>query len=230
MGIATNYVSPNYASPLYVQETIPSVNGFTLDGGKLYVGQYFNIACLNATTGEEIWKVWLHRDVTSSPTYAYGKIYIASDFGILRVLDAKNGTQLSYYHIGYPIWSSPSLYDGMMYVGAHDNNVYCFGQDDLDLTTYYDQSAPQPEGPTSEISPESEEPTAEEPITPEETETPTEPEQPTEEPETPTEEPTEPTEPSEAPLFSATDLTIIAAVAVAVVIGIAAYWILKKRK
>jgi len=44
-------------------------------------------------------------------------------------------------------------------------------------------------------------------------------------------EPTEPTEPeaAEAPLIT-TETAIIAAVAVAVVIGIAAYWILKKRK
>jgi len=45
-------------------------------------------------------------------------------------------------------------------------------------------------------------------------------------------EPTEPepTEPTEAPLFTTTDLTIIAAVAVAVVIGIVSYWALRKRK
>jgi hypothetical protein len=41
-------------------------------------------------------------------------------------------------------------------------------------------------------------------------------------------EPTAP-EPT-APLFSATDLAIIAAVAVAVVIGVAAYWLLRKRE
>jgi hypothetical protein len=92
------------------------------------------------------------------------------------------------------------------------------------------------EAPTAAqpIEPEApaEEPAApEEPATPEEpAEEPTEPEAPTE-PEQP-EEPTEPepTEPAEAPLFSATDLAIIAAVAVAAVIGVAAYWQLKKRK
>jgi outer membrane protein assembly factor BamB len=75
-----------------------------------------------------------------------------------------------------------------------------------------------------------------EPTTPAPTEpTPTEPE-PTEpeptEPQTTEPEPTEPepTEPAEAPLFSTTDLAIIAAVAVAAVIGIAAYWQLRKRK
>jgi hypothetical protein len=68
---------------------------------------------------------------------------------------------------------------------------------------------------------EPEEPTEPEPTEPEPTEPePTEPE--------PTEP--EPTEPAEAPLFSTTDLAIIAAVAVAVVIGVAAYWTLRKRK
>jgi len=71
-------------------------------------------------------------------------------------------------------------------------------------------------------------PTPATPIEPEEPETPvtpTEPEEP-EEPETP-EEPEEPT--AEAP-FITTEVAIIAAVAVACVIGVAAFWALKKRK
>jgi uncharacterized protein HemX len=61
-----------------------------------------------------------------------------------------------------------------------------------------------------------------EPTTPEPT--PTEPEPTTPEPTEP-----EPTEPTEAPLIT-TEIAIIAAVTVAVVIGIVAYWALKKRK
>jgi hypothetical protein len=86
----------------------------------------------------------------------------------------------------------------------------------------------EPEAPAKE--PTAPEEPAEEPVVPEE---PTEPE-PTEpkEPEPTEPEPTEPepAEPTEAPLFSTTDLAIIAAVAVAVVIGVAAYWQLRKRK
>jgi len=93
-------------------------------------------------------------------------------------------------------------------------------------TTYFTvDEAPSPAQP---IEPE--------PITPAPTETePSEP-VPTEpvptEPEPTETEPTEPepTEPAEAPLFTTTDLAIIAAVAVAVVIGIAAYWQLRKHK
>jgi outer membrane protein assembly factor BamB len=85
--------------------------------------------------------------------------------------------------------------------------------------------------PAQRIEPEAPEEPAEEPVAPEEpAEEPTEPEAATEpeEPEEPTEP--EPTEPTEAPLFTTTDLAIIAAVAVAVVIGVAAYWQLRKRK
>ena len=58
-------------------------------------------------------------------------------------------------------------------------------------------------------------------IEPEEPETPTEPEEP--------ETPTEPEQPAEAPLIT-TEIAILAAVAVACVVGVAAFWALKKRK
>jgi outer membrane protein assembly factor BamB len=99
---------------------------------------------------------------------------------------------------------------------------------------YYGSSAETSMGVTEAPSPAQPiepEPTAPAPTEPAPTEpAPTEP-APTEP--APTEpEPTEPepTEPTEAPLFSTTDLAIIAAVAVAVIIGIAAYWSLRKRK
>jgi hypothetical protein len=94
-----------------------------------------------------------------------------------------------------------------------------------------ESTQPEPTEPQEVTEPEEpEEPNELVPTEPE----PTEPEEPTEEPTEPEEpeEPTEPepAEPTEAPLFSTTDLAIIAAVAVAVVIGIAAYWQLRKRK
>jgi hypothetical protein len=91
--------------------------------------------------------------------------------------------------------------------------------------SYYGSSAETyvvVEEATSAAQPIEPEAPAEEPAAPEE---PTEPE-PTV-PEEPTEP--EPTEPAEAPLIT-TELAIIAAVAIAAVIGIAAYWQLRKRK
>jgi len=92
-------------------------------------------------------------------------------------------------------------------------------------TTYLGVTeAPSPAVPI-EPEPTEPEPTEPEPTEPEPTEPePTEPE--------PTEpEPTEPepTEPAEAP-FITTEVAIIVAVAVVAVIGIVAYWVLRKRK
>jgi hypothetical protein len=94
--------------------------------------------------------------------------------------------------------------------------------------------APSPAGPI-EPEPTEPEPTEPEPTEPEPTEPePTEPE-PTEpeptEPEPTEPEPTEPepTEPAEAP-FITTEVAIIAAVVIASIIGIVAFWALRKRK
>jgi hypothetical protein len=94
-----------------------------------------------------------------------------------------------------------------------------------DATTYFAVTeAPSPAQPI-----EPEQPT-EEPTAPEEpTAQPTAPEEPTAQPTAPEEPTAQPTEPAEAP-FITTETAIIAAVIVAVIVGIAAYWQLRKRK
>jgi hypothetical protein len=86
--------------------------------------------------------------------------------------------------------------------------------------------APSPAQPIEPEQPAAPAPTQPEPATPAPTEpTPTEPEPTTPEPTTP--EPTEPT--AETPLIT-TEVAIIAVVAVACIIGVVAFWALRKRK
>lgn len=81
-------------------------------------------------------------------------------------------------------------------------------------TTYL--TVDQAMSPSTTIEPEE----PETPVEPEDPETPTEPEEP--------ETPTEPEQPAETPLIT-TEVAIIAAVAIAAVIGVAAFWALRKR-
>jgi outer membrane protein assembly factor BamB len=111
---------------------------------KVYVADQFFLSCLNATDGERIWRTWLAREIYSSPSYAFGKVYVGTDEGTVHVLNAASGEKLSNYHPGIQIWSSPTLYMDRMYVGAHDWNVYCFEEADLGLTTYYGSPTPEP--------------------------------------------------------------------------------------
>jgi len=114
-------------------------------------------------------------------------------------------------------WQPPV--PGEYFITAEFEGSASYGNS-LDTTYFTVDPAPSPAQPI-EPEPTEPEPTEPEPTEPEPTEPePTEPE--------PTEP--EPTEPTEAPLFSTTDLAIIAAVAVAVIIGVAAYWQLRKRK
>ena len=92
-------------------------------------------------------------------------------------------------------------------------------------TSYMYVGEPPTAAQQIEPEPTTPEPTTPEPTTPE----PTEPEPTTPEPVAPEPTEPEPTEPAETP-FITTEIAILAAVAIAVVIGIAAFWALKKRK
>jgi len=113
---------------------------------------------------------------------------------------------------------------GEYFVTAEFEGSASYGSS-FDTTYFTVDPAPSPAVPI-EPEPTEPEPTEPEPTEPE----PTEPE-PTElEPTEPEPTEPEPTEPAEAPLFSTTDLAIIVAVVVVAVIGIVAYWALRKRK
>jgi outer membrane protein assembly factor BamB len=97
--------------------------------GMLYMNDYYGIVCLNASSGEEVWFTWLSREnLAPALAYAYGRIYTVNEIGTLYVLDALTGEKLSYYEFGtLQMHSAPSLYNGNLFVGAYDWNVYCFG-------------------------------------------------------------------------------------------------------
>jgi len=114
---------PNFASMVYAD-------------GLVYTQNMFDLIALNVTTGNVAWRAFLAREIYGAPTYSFGRIYAPNEQGALYVLDAKTGEKLSYYETGSQHWSSPSLYNSRVYIGGFDNNVYCFEQADLGLTSY----------------------------------------------------------------------------------------------
>jgi outer membrane protein assembly factor BamB len=98
--------------------------------GKLYLNDFYGISCLNATDGTELWYSYISREnIAQGLTYSCGRVYTVTEFGVLYVLDALTGEKLSYYEFGgYQMHSSPSLYNGNLYIGCNDWNLYCFGE------------------------------------------------------------------------------------------------------
>jgi outer membrane protein assembly factor BamB len=95
--------------------------------GQLFIIDKFSLACLNATTGETIWSYFTGDELTVSPSYADGKVYMVTSQRHIFVLDATNsGKELANYTTPSSSWSTPTIANGMLYVGCNDWNVYCF--------------------------------------------------------------------------------------------------------
>ena len=61
-----------------------------------------------------------------SPTYSDNKLYIVTDQRSVHILNATNGEQLSIITTGSNSWSSPTIYEGRVYAGNNDWNLYCY--------------------------------------------------------------------------------------------------------
>jgi outer membrane protein assembly factor BamB len=105
------------------------VNTPLYHGGALYMNNYYSISCIDATTGTEKWSTYLSReDVSAGITYSPGIIYAVTEAKVVYTLDAQTGAKLSYASTGGQMRSAPTPYNGNLYVGSSDWNLYCFTQ------------------------------------------------------------------------------------------------------
>ena len=97
------------------------------EDGNLYILDIFNIVCLNAANGHELWSAYTGDELYVSPSYADGKIYMATSERHILILDTtKNGERIATGYTPSSSWSSPAIANGMLYIGCNDWNIYCF--------------------------------------------------------------------------------------------------------
>jgi outer membrane protein assembly factor BamB len=102
------------SSPIYVN-------------GDLYILDKYNIACLNAANGHTFWSSYTGDELYISPSYAEGYIYVVTSERHIYVLNTvENGTKIATATTPSSSWSSPTIANGMLYIGCNDWNVYCF--------------------------------------------------------------------------------------------------------
>ncbi|MCW4016155.1 MAG: PQQ-binding-like beta-propeller repeat protein [Candidatus Bathyarchaeota archaeon] len=111
--------------------------------GNLFLIDKFSIVCVDAKNGNAIWSTYLGDELYVSPSYADGKLYVATDQRSIYVLNATNGEKLGYFGTSSNTWSAPTIYEGRVYVGNNDWNVYClddtqvtYGQISVELNKY----------------------------------------------------------------------------------------------
>jgi outer membrane protein assembly factor BamB len=120
-GIVWKFIDPDaiefiVSSPIYVN-------------GSLFIIDKFNIARLNTTNGHTLWTTYTGDELYVSPSYADGKIYVATSQRNIFVLDTtKNGTKIATFTTPSSSWSSPTIANGRLYIGCNDWNVYCLAE------------------------------------------------------------------------------------------------------
>ncbi len=104
--------------------------------GKVFVGtKDGKLICLD-DNGKEEWEFVANGKIDSSPAYADGVVYFATNTrnGTIYALNATNGEVLWKYALNppeglyYNVMSSPYVYDGRLYIGADDGKLRCFGK------------------------------------------------------------------------------------------------------
>jgi outer membrane protein assembly factor BamB len=120
-GIAWKFIDPAaiefiVSSPIYVN-------------GDLFIIDKFNLACLNATNGHTLWTTYTGDEFYVSPSYADGKIYVATSQRNIFILDTtNNGTRIASFTTPSSSWSSSTIANGRLYIGCNDWNVYCLAE------------------------------------------------------------------------------------------------------
>lgn len=114
--------------------------------GELYITEFMYAVCMNAsnpkagsvkmvgfggeTPGNRTWAQWIGYQIFSSIAYADDisgpKIYLGTSLGGVLCLDAKTGEPISSFQTGANVHSSPAIWEGKLYIGSMDGNVYCF--------------------------------------------------------------------------------------------------------
>ncbi|MCK9627032.1 MAG: PQQ-binding-like beta-propeller repeat protein [Bacteroidales bacterium] len=87
---------------------------------------------LNSTgklnSGSQIKPLWViqdNTDIGSGATYSGGVVYYANTAGVVKALDAKNGSLIWSYKTGGKIFSTPAVSKGRLVVGCTDGYIYC---------------------------------------------------------------------------------------------------------
>ncbi len=119
---------------LWRHDAAPIETSPLLVGKLLYFGSWDGtFYAVNPGTGRIHWTFDAGQGITSSPTYASGAVFVASDGGRLFALDARTGklrwqaTSFARFGRREYFYATPTLAYGRVYIGNADGTLYAFG-------------------------------------------------------------------------------------------------------
>jgi outer membrane protein assembly factor BamB len=111
----TGKVKFGYASPIYHEK-------------RLYVLPPNNVTCLDAQTGEEVWKQRVPGSYWGTPVIADGKLYAVNEKGRTTVIQlGEQPKVLAVNDLDDTIMATPAIADGALFLRS-DGMLYCIGK------------------------------------------------------------------------------------------------------
>jgi outer membrane protein assembly factor BamB len=116
----------------------------TVSDGRVFVGTIeSDILAMNSSDGSILWRRSLGLPIVSSPAISEGKVFVGTfrtwktaDYNAISeglrdhssnsffAIDGENGEIVWNFSVKGNVFSSPTVYEGILYFGAHDGNVY----------------------------------------------------------------------------------------------------------
>jgi outer membrane protein assembly factor BamB len=93
--------------------------------GFVYVNSEYNLSCLEASTGANIWSFPVVSYADSAPAVFNGRVYVGSVNGGFYCLDSSSGGQVWNYSPGDSFDSSPTVANNLVYVESSNGDIYC---------------------------------------------------------------------------------------------------------
>ena len=102
-----------------------------------------NVYCIDAQNAKIIWKFPTEKQIFSSPTVAYDKVYIGEGLHYdvdckLYCIDKNTGKLVWSHQATSHVESSPYVADGKVFVGAGDDGVYCLNAETGEVKWQYE--------------------------------------------------------------------------------------------
>lgn len=88
-----------------------------------------NVYCLNCDNYESLFTVNIESQISSTPCACIVNdlecFVVAGNTGSLHSFDLENQRLLDFIQLPGEVFSSPIIYEGSVYIGCRDNNLYC---------------------------------------------------------------------------------------------------------
>ena len=99
--------------------------------GRVYFGcRDGGLYCLDAGTGEQVWKFAAGAGIGASPAVSDGRVFVGGYSGRFWCVDASSGQKVWEFKAGAKIVSSASVASGSVLFGSFDRNLYCVSAKD----------------------------------------------------------------------------------------------------